>query len=168
MKHCYNCGTKLNNQFIEGAQRKICPKCKTVNYENPIPSVAVVVLNSQGELLLTKRSVEPGIGLWCLPGGFIELGETLLETVVRETAEETGIQVAPGEIIDAVSKIGGYHGDVIIIGYTAEIIGGKLSPGDDAEEAAFITLDQLPPVAFKSHARFIQKICGVTVNEIDS
>lgn len=144
-------------QFTEGCIRKVCPECGTVNYQNPIPSVAAVITDDEGKLLLTKRSVEPQKGMWCLPGGFIEMNESPVETLVREVFEETGLKIAPGELIDACSKIGGYHGDVIIIGYTAEIIGGELSPGDDAEEAEFYALDRLPQIAFRSHSYFIEK-----------
>ncbi|NQS97222.1 MAG: NUDIX hydrolase [candidate division Zixibacteria bacterium] len=145
-------------QFTEGCIRKVCTECGTVNYQNPIPSVAAVITDDEGKLLLTKRSVEPQKGMWCLPGGFIEMNESPVETLVREVFEETGLKVIPGELIDACSKIGGYHGDVIILGYTAEIIGGELSPGDDAEEAEFISLDKLPQIAFRSHTYFIEKI----------
>ena len=150
-------------QFTKGSLRKICTECGTVNYQNPIPSVAAVITDDEGRLLLTKRSVEPEKGMWCLPGGFIEMGESPVETVVREVFEETGLKVITGELIDVRVKIGGYHGDVIIIGYAAEIIGGELSPGDDAEEAEFISLDKLPPIAFRSHTFFIEKVFSITI-----
>jgi ADP-ribose pyrophosphatase YjhB (NUDIX family) len=165
LKYCYNCGEELNEQVREGRKRMLCLQCGTVNYQNPIPSVAVIITDEKGELLLTKRGVEPGKGLWCLPGGFIEMGETPEETIVREVLEETGFKVAPGAIIDACAKINGYHGDVIILGYKAEIIGGYLKSGDDAEEVAFFNLNHLPKIAFRCHRYFIEKVFDIRLIE---
>lgn len=150
-------------RFLEDKERDYCPECDIIHYHNPVPSVGVVITDVEGKLLLTKRSVEPGIGLWCLPGGFIEMGEDPSDTVIRETEEETGLKVIPGEIIGAHSKINGYHGDVIIIGFNAEVTGGELQAGDDAEEVEYFALDEMPPIAFKSHRKFIEKKFGVTI-----
>ncbi len=165
LKYCFNCGGKLQTQYIDGQNRQICPKCKTVNYDNPVPSVAAVITDDKGCILLTKRSVEPGKGMWCLPGGFIEMGETPLDTLIRETKEETGLKIQPGKIIDAQAKIGGYHGDVIIIGYQAKIVGGELAPGDDAEEAKFFHIDEMPQIAFKSHKIFLEIALGIKLTK---
>jgi len=154
-------------QENDGRMRKICPQCGTVNYQNPVPSVAVIITDEQGRLLLTKRSVEPGKGLWCLPGGFIEMGETPMETVIRETMEETGLEIVPEYVIDAHAKINGFHGDVIIIGYFAHVTGGKLTAGDDAEEAGYFSVDDLPELAFRSHIRFIEKHFNIEIKTID-
>jgi len=132
-----------------------------------VPSVAVIITDEAGRLLLTKRSAEPGLGLWCLPGGFIELGETPLDTLVRETKEETGLEVRPGEIVDAYAKLNGYYGDVVIIGYTAVVTGGTLTPGDDAEETVYFTLDKLPQMAFRSHKHFIEKHFRIKLDQQD-
>jgi len=70
----------LHRIFTEGKYRKVCSVCNAVNYQNPVPSVAVIITDAEGRLLLTKRAAEPSIGLWCLPGGFIELGESPLDT----------------------------------------------------------------------------------------
>ncbi|MBL7190879.1 NUDIX domain-containing protein [bacterium] len=157
MTHCAFCGGILRDENIEGRIRKLCGSCGCVNYQNPIPSIAAIITDNSGGLLLVKRSVEPGVGLWCLPGGFMELGETPEETVVREVLEETGLHVKPGAIFDACSRIGGYHGDVVIIAYPAEVLDGELNPGDDASDVEYFPIDQLPEIAFLSHARFIDK-----------
>lgn len=166
-KYCYNCGSLLETQEIDGRLRKICPECKTVNYQNPVPSVAVILTDENNRLLLTKRAAEPGIGLWCLPGGFIEMGETPSETVVRETKEETGLDIVPVNVIDAQAKINGFHGDVVIIGYLGRIIDGELKPGDDAEEVEYFAIDNLPQLAFRSHIKFIEKHFNIEINTLD-
>ncbi len=162
-KYCPECGSELEIRFLEEKERDYCPACEVIHYHNPVPSVAAVITDGAGRLLLTKRAAEPGIGNWCLPGGFIEMGEDPLDTVVRETEEETGLKVKPGEIIGAHSKINGYHGDVIIIGFNAEVTGGELQAGDDAEEVEYFNLNELPPIAFKSHRKFIEKKFGIKI-----
>ncbi len=132
-----------------------------------MPSVAVIITDEKGRLLLTKRAAEPSIGLWCLPGGFIELGESPLDTLVRETKEETGLEVTPGEIIDACAKLNGFHGDVVIIGYTAVVTGGILTPGDDAVETVYFPLNALPQIAFRSHKHFIEKHFRIKIERQD-
>lgn len=162
-KYCPVCGRELEIRFLEEKERDYCPACEVIHYHNPVPSVGVVITDDQGRLLLTKRSVEPAKGEWCLPGGFIEMGEDPLDTVVRETEEETGLKVIPGEIIGAHSKINGYHGDVVIIGFNAEVTGGELMAGDDADEVRYFGLDELPPLAFRSHRKFIAKKFGLKI-----
>ena len=150
---------------MEGRMRSVCPACGYIDYENPIPSVAVVITDEEGRLLLTKRNIEPGKGLWCLPGGFIEVGETAEETVVRETLEETGLKVTPCRMLGPCSRFGGFHGDVILLGYRAEIIGGEIQPGDDADEVAYFNLEELPKIAFQCHIFFIEKALGIELSE---
>ncbi len=167
IKYCYTCGAKLVEKHLEGRIRKWCDSCNLVNYENPIPSVAVLIIDENNRILLTKRGAEPAIGLWCLPGGFIELGETVEDTVIREVAEETGLRVIPVESLGHCSKINGYHGDVILLGYTAEVTGGELHAGDDAVEAQYFDLDELPDIAFNCHKYFIEKKFDVEVRRHD-
>ena len=166
-KFCYSCGGSLRTEFIEGRDRKVCSDCGLIDYQNPVPSVAVIITDEENRLLLTRRSVEPGKGMWCLPGGFVEMGESPRDTVVRETLEETGLEVIPGEIIEAEAKINGFHGDVIIIGYEARKTGGELQAGDDAEEVQYFSLDEMPQIAFRSHRVFVEKYFKVNLIDQD-
>jgi ADP-ribose pyrophosphatase YjhB (NUDIX family) len=89
-------------------------------------------------LLLIKRGHEPGAGLWSLPGGRIEPGETGTQALVREMREETGLTVKVGRLLGTVSRPG-LDGDVIDISdYEATIITGSLTPGDDAADARWV------------------------------
>jgi 8-oxo-dGTP diphosphatase len=100
-----------------------------------IPCVGAVIKDGQGRLLLIKRGHEPGAGLWSLPGGRIEPGETDGEALVREMLEETGLAVEPGPLVGRVQRPG-LGGSVIDIrDYTATVIGGTLRAGDDAADA---------------------------------
>ncbi len=136
-----------------------------MNYQNPTPSAAAVITDDEGRILLTRRAVEPALGKWCLPGGFNEMGESLEETVIREVFEETGLNVVPVKLADACFKQGGYYGDVQVMCYIARILEGELKPGDDAEEVRYFRREDIPPLAFKCHARFLRKLFGIEAPE---
>jgi ADP-ribose pyrophosphatase YjhB (NUDIX family) len=100
--------------------------------------VGAVVTDGQGRLLMIKRGREPGAGLWSIPGGRIEPGETDAEALVREMLEETSLTVQVGRLLGQVRRPG-LNGAVIDIrDYTATVIGGTLHPGDDAADARWV------------------------------
>lgn len=102
----------------------------------------------EGRVLLVKRGKEPLRGRWSVPGGSVELGESLAEAVVREVREETGISVRPREVMavfDRVERDGPavrYH--FVIVEFLCELLGGTLAAGSDAEQAAFVAPGDLP------------------------
>jgi len=108
-----------------------------------IPCVGAVIKDDQGRLLLIKRGHAPGAGLWSLPGGRIEPGETDAEALVREMREETGLVVEPGQLVGAVRRPA-QDGDFLDIrDYAATVTGGTLHAGDDAAEARWVAPDEL-------------------------
>jgi len=137
--------------MLEGRERLFCPKCEKIYYENPIPVVAVVARDDEGKILLVKRKIEPGKGEWALPSGFMEIEETPTQAVLRELAEETGLEGKLKRLIGVYSNKSIIHGYLVNIIYEVEIVGGNLCAGDDAEEAEFFAVDQIPPLAFQSH-----------------
>ena len=108
-----------------------------------IPCVGAVVTDGQGRLLMIKRGHEPGAGLWSIPGGRIEPGETDAEALVREMLEETGLTVQVGRLIGGVQRPG-LDGTVIDIrDYAATVTGGTLAPGDDAADARWVDMAEM-------------------------
>jgi 8-oxo-dGTP diphosphatase len=108
-----------------------------------IPCAGAVVTDEQGRLLMIKRGHEPGAGLWSIPGGRIEPGETDAEALVREMIEETGLAVEVGPLIGRVQRPG-LNGTVIDIrDYAATVTGGTLRPGDDAADARWVQAAEL-------------------------
>jgi 8-oxo-dGTP diphosphatase len=112
-------------------------------YGSVIPCVGAVIKDDHGRLLLIKRGHPPGAGLWSLPGGRVEPGETDTEALKREMREETGLVVDPGGLLGTVRRPG-QDGDVLDIrDYVATVAGGTLRAGDDAAEARWVTISEL-------------------------
>jgi 8-oxo-dGTP diphosphatase len=108
-----------------------------------IPCVGAVIKDARGRLLLIKRGHAPGAGLWSLPGGRIEPGETDTEALMREIREETGLEIEAGRLIGTVRRPGP-GGDVFDIrDYSATVTGGILSAGDDAADARWVDATEL-------------------------
>jgi ADP-ribose pyrophosphatase YjhB (NUDIX family) len=106
--------------------------------------VGAVIKDEAGRLLLIRRGHEPGKGLWSIPGGRIEPGESDEAALVREVREETGLVVTAGRLIGAVRRPAGVADAVLDIrDYAAEVTGGALVPGDDADDAVWAAADDL-------------------------
>jgi 8-oxo-dGTP diphosphatase len=104
-----------------------------------VPCVGAIIRDEAERLLLIQRRNEPGAGLWSLPGGRIEAGETDQQAVVREVAEETGLAVTCGRLIGAVERPGRAGTVFDIRDYAALITGGTLAAADDAAGARWVT-----------------------------
>ncbi|MCG8472496.1 MAG: NUDIX domain-containing protein [Desulfobacterales bacterium] len=153
---CARCGGTLASVHVEGRERRRCTVCGTVAYENPVPATCVVVVDGEGRLLLVKRNVEPKTGMWCLPGGFMELDETPEEGAMRELLEEAGIKGRIEALLGVTTNPNPEYGTVLLVGYLVKGWEGKPSAGDDADEARFFPLNSLPDIAFRSHRHFIR------------
>jgi 8-oxo-dGTP diphosphatase len=108
-----------------------------------IPCVGAVIKDAAGRLLLIKRGHEPGEGLWSIPGGRIEPGESDALALVREVREETGLVVVPGRLLGVVQRPGLAGAVVDISDYLAVVTGGELTAGDDAADARWVTSAQI-------------------------
>ncbi len=124
-----------------------------------VPRVAVgaLVIKTQS-VLLVKRGKAPSDGQWAIPGGSIELGETLQQAAEREIFEETGIRIRAAEPVytfDFIER--NRHGRIrfhyVIIDLAAEYLGGKINPGDDADQAAWIPFEKLKDLEMNATTR---------------
>ena len=138
--NCPYCGEKLGEKHVEEEDRLYCSDCDRVIWRNAEPVAAVIVRKGE-EILLVKRGIEPGKGEWSLPAGFLELEENPSEAAVRELEEETGLDAAPDqlEFVDAlnIERFPGQRLVATVYTVDFEDISGKVSAGDDAEEASF-------------------------------
>lgn len=108
-----------------------------------IPCVGAVVFDAQGRLLVIQRGHDPGAGLWSIPGGRIEPGETDEQALVRELAEETNLQVMVGKLVGCVRREGPGGTVIDIRDYAATVAAGTLRAGDDAADARWVTAAEL-------------------------
>lgn len=149
--YCPRCGGKLSVRVLDHRQRQICDECDFVFYQNPAPAVGVIVIEDNS-VLLVKRKFEPRKGGWTLPAGFVEYDEGVEECAVREMKEETNLDVELTGVFNAYTTMDDPRVRVVLLLYTGKRIGGDLKAGDDASDARFFSIDDLPePIAFKAH-----------------
>lgn len=107
----------------------------------PVVAVAAIVFDEDGRVLVIERGRPPGVGLWSVPGGRLELGEPIAAAVAREVAEETGLTVEVGPLVEVVERVtptagGTYH--YVILDHLAYLRGGALAAGDDVTAVRFV------------------------------
>jgi ADP-ribose pyrophosphatase YjhB (NUDIX family) len=141
LKFCARCGAELV-QLVpahENRERLACPDCGQIAYVNPRMVVTTLPVDADGSLILIRRGIEPGYGSWAQPGGFLEVDETVGEAAVRETLEETGYLVQPGELIGLYSRL---EAAVVTLAFEAQVVGGEAKPcAESPEIAAFRPAD---------------------------
>ena len=155
---CPYCGQRLSEKIHENRKRLFCCHCNDPIYENPIPAACLVVTDDRDRVLLVQRSVAPQKGMWCLPGGFIELGEPPESAALRELYEETGLTGRIHKLLGVTTNPSKMYDSVLLVGYWVKAYSGSLIAGDDASDAAFFSSGNLPEIAFESHLNFIQKL----------
>ena len=121
-------------------ERAVCPHCGKIHYVNPLMVVGTVPYVGD-RVLLCKRAIEPRLGKWTLPAGFMELGETMAEGAARETDEEAGAHIEMGPFFSAISipRVGQVH-----FFYLARLRGERLDPGSETLEARLFTEVEIP------------------------
>ena len=152
-QYCPRCGQTLEERVVELEQRvrRVCPACSFIHYDNPTPAAGVILLDKD-RVLLVKRKYKPKVGMWTLPAGFVETGEDVAACAVRETREETNLDVELIRLFDVYSAFDDPRAAVILILYLGRQVGGMLRCGDDASDARFFALNSLPAdVAFRAH-----------------
>ncbi len=141
---CQRCGGALAQKEIEGRAHHYCPACGFVVFVDPKVAAAVLV-EVDGRLVLVRRGIEPAMGRWAFPSGYVDRGEALEEAAAREVREETGLEVRVTRLVGVYSR----PGDAVILAvYAAERVGGSLLAGADASEVGLFAADELPPLPF--------------------
>jgi 8-oxo-dGTP diphosphatase len=149
-RFCPLCGGDLENRLVKVGEplRLTCTVCGFVFYIDPKLAVIALVPYQSG-LVMVRRSIEPGYGLWVVPGGFVDAGEPVEEAVVRETREEAGLSVRVVRLLNVHSY---RHSRTVVLSYITEYISGKLAAGDEELEARVFTGGEIPweKIAFSS------------------
>lgn len=141
-RFCPKCADRLERRVLKANEptRLVCTGCGFVFYLDSKVAAGTIPL-MDGRIVLLRRAIEPGYGKWVFPGGFVDRGETVEAAAVRETLEEVNLKVRPLRLLNVYSYPGR---PVIVIVYTAEVLGGKLRAGDEALEVATFAPDAIP------------------------
>lgn len=151
LRFCPRCAAPLAQTDVRGHARPRCPRCGYIVYAPPAP-VTCVLVERDGAVLLVRRRYPPQAGMWCIPAGFVEPGESPSECAAREAREETGLDVRITGVFDTWATREDPRTPVVCIAFTGVAVGGCLSPGDDADDAAFFAEHELPrDIAFPTH-----------------
>lgn len=154
--YCPICGTSLVPTNDGEKLIPYCAECLRFYYRNPVPAACCFV--RQGDaLLFVQRSIEPARGLWTLPGGFVELGESSEEAAVRELYEETGLVGSRPRLIGANTQQSKHAGAVLVLGYLIEEWEGEAIAATDAMDAVFYHHDDRPELAFQVHVELLMQ-----------
>ena len=150
MKFCSQCGHEVALKIPEGdtLPRHVCGHCGTIHYENPKVVVGCVP-EYAGRILICKRAIEPRLGYWTIPAGFMENGETLQEGAARETLEEAEAQVEVGELFAIVDVVRAQQVHML---FRARMLNERYGAGDESLEVRLIETDDIPwdDIAFAS------------------
>lgn len=151
MIYCPNCGQVMATREAYGRARPVCPSCGHVAFRDPKVAAGVIV-ERDGQILLTRRTHDPGRGRWGLPAGYMEWDELIEAAAAREALEETGLIVQLERLVGVYSYPGR---GVLLVVYTGRVLGGELRTSEESEAVAFFAPDALPELAFPDNAAII-------------
>ena len=142
MIYCSNCGTRLVERTPAGDNRMryVCDACDTIHYQNP-KIVAGCIPTLGNRLLLCKRAIEPRYGLWTLPAGFMENGESTEQAAVRETLEEACANVGNLELYGVFSIP---HINQVYMMFRAELVTDDYKPGHESLDVRLFEQHEIP------------------------
>jgi ADP-ribose pyrophosphatase YjhB (NUDIX family) len=154
---CPRCGGPLDRRALKTSEpeRLVCRSCRFVFFLDPKVAVGTII-HLDGRLVLLKRGIEPAYGKWVFPGGFVDRGERVEDAAIRETREESHLDVR----ITGLLNIYSYPDHpVIIIVYTAEVVGGVPAAGDETLEAGLFEPSAIPwaELAFPSTTQALRE-----------
>lgn len=158
VQYCRHCGNAVEYRVPDDGDtrvRAVCPACHTIHYENPLNVVGTIPVLADGRVLLCKRNIEPRLGKWTLPAGFMELNETTSQGAARETDEEAGVQFEMGPLFSLlnVPQVGQVH-----MYYRAALLSDQFNPGIETMEARLFTEEEVPwdELAFRTVKETLQ------------
>jgi 8-oxo-dGTP diphosphatase len=150
-RFCPACGGPLAKRSLKSTDpdRLVCSACGFVFYLDPKVAVGTIITAGDSQLVLVRRAIEPGYGLWVFPGGFVDRGEELTKAAIREAREESGLDVRLDRLVNIYSYP---DAAVIVVVYAATAMSGELCGDDECLEARLFSADKIPwdELAFQS------------------
>lgn len=142
MNFCSECGARVEVAIPEGDNRPrhVCRSCGAVHYQNP-KIIAGCIPEWEGRILLCRRAIEPRYGLWTLPAGFMEMGESTLQAAAREAYEEARADLDEPHLFALYNLT---HIDQVYILFRGRLRDGLASPGEESLEVALFSEEQIP------------------------
>ncbi len=125
---------------IEQHRRKVCPACGYIFYLNP-KVVAATVPRQGNRIWLVRRNIEPGLGKWTYPSGYVDLGESVQEAAIRETREETLLEVRVDSLLNVYSYA---SAGIVVVVYCSTVVGGTAGVTPESQEVRAFDLDDIP------------------------
>jgi 8-oxo-dGTP diphosphatase len=163
-RFCPRCGGGLERRVVKASEPKrlVCQACSFIFYQDP-KVVAGTVFTLNGGIVLLKRGVEPSMGKWVFPGGYVDRGESVQDAAIRETKEESQLDVKLGALLNVYSYP---RSPNVIVVYTADIVGGELAAGDESVEAEAFDPAKIPwgELAFDSTRDALQDYIKLYLN----
>lgn len=143
MKFCAECGApvELSTPQDDHRQRHVCTVCNTIHYQNPKLIVGAIPEWQDGRILLCRRAIEPRRGLWTLPAGFMENGETTAQAAARETLEEANARI---DVLDLYAMYNLPYIDQVQLLYRATLLDLDFSPGVESLEVQLFAEEEIP------------------------
>jgi ADP-ribose pyrophosphatase YjhB (NUDIX family) len=150
MKYCSECGQPLETRVPAGDHlpRFVCPACQAIHYQNPKLIVGCVA-EHEGRILLCRRAIEPRLGYWTIPAGFMENGETLQAGAARESWEEALARVEIGSLLAVVNVV---HAHQVHVMFRARLTDASCGVGAESLEVGLYPAQEIPwaEIAFPS------------------
>ena len=150
-RFCPKCAERLEDRMIEGRLRQACTACDFIYYRDPKPVAGTLALKD-GKILLIQRGNEPKHGFWSFPTGFIDIGDTPVETAIREANEEADVDVELDRLLGVYSDI---ERTVVLIVYVGRIVAGVPKGSAEALDARLFDPQSLPKLAFDHDYRIL-------------
>ena len=166
-RFCPSCGGRLEQRLLKTGEpeRPVCTACAHVVYLDPKVAVGTIIRvdadpgDPRQRVVLVRRAIEPGYGLWVFPGGYVDRGEEITAAAIREAREECGLDVRIDRLLNVYSY--GGHSPIIVV-YEATALAGELCVDDESLEVALFDHGGIPwdTLAFRSTAEALREYFG--------